>query len=340
MKTIRFGIVGCGMIARYHALAISDTAHAVFIGACSHSRASAEALCHDFSARVFSDYEEMLTCDEIDVVVICAPSGDHFGQAQAALLHGKHVVIEKPMCLSLAEADTLIALADKKGRMACVISQTRFSDAVQAIHATLASGFAGKCISAALTMRYERQQPYYDQAAWRGTRSGDGGGVLMNQGIHGIDVLCYLLGQPASVCGYADTLLRDIEVEDTAMAAVKFSSGALACIDATVCSKPSFSKKLNICTESGTIILEEDAITTWTLPIPCPLPMGCCSGSSAAADPRGITHCYHAREYENIIAHLTGGAPLLIDVRQGKIPLSVILGVYESSRSGKAVCLL
>ena len=87
-------------------------------------------------------------------------------------------------------------------------------------------------------------------------------------------------------------------------------------------------------------IFNEDAITTWTLPIPCPLPMGCCSGSSAAADPRGITHCYHAREYENIIAHLTGGAPLLIDARQGKIPLSVILGVYESSRSGKAVCLL
>ena len=340
MEDVRFGIVGCGMIARYHALAISDTAHAVLIGAYSRSRASAEALCNDFSVRVFPDYEEMLACDEIDAVVICTPSGDHFRQAQAALLHGKHVVIEKPMCLSLAEADTLITLAGKKGRMACVISQTRFSDAVQAIHAVLESGAAGRLISAALTMRYARQQSYYDQAAWRGTRSGDGGGVLMNQGIHGIDVLCYLLGQPVSVCGYADTLLRSIEVEDTAIGAVKFSSGALACIDATVCSEPSFAKKLNICTESGTILLEEDAITTWTLPIPCPLPMGSCSGSSAAADPRGITHRYHAREYENIVAHLTSGSPLLIDAREGRIPLSVILGVYESSRSGKAVCLL
>ena len=339
MKTVRFGIVGCGMIARYHALAIGQTARACLIGACSHSRASAKALCDEFSLRVFDSYDEMLACGQIDAVVICTPSGEHFRQAKQALLHGKHVVIEKPMCLSLADADELIRLSEETGRMVCVISQTRFSDAVQAVRTVLDSGAAGRLVSAALTMRYERPQSYYDQAPWRGTVANDGG-VLMNQGIHGIDVLCCLMGKPVSVCGYADTRLRSIEAEDTAVAAVKFDGGALACIDATVCSKPSFAKKLVLCAENGTVVLEEDAVTLWTLPVPCPVPMGAFTGASAAADPRGISHRYHARQYANIIAHLTEGAELLVDGRQGRIPLSVILGIYESSHSGKAACLL
>ena len=338
MKTVRFGIIGCGMIARYHALAIAQTAHAGLSGACSHSRTSAQALCDEFSLRVFDSYDQMLACEEIDAVVICTPSGEHFRQARQALLHGKHVVIEKPMCLSLADADALIGLSEKTGLTVCVISQTRFSDAVQAIRTVLDSGAAGRLISAALTMRYERPQSYYDQAPWRGTVANDGG-VLMNQGIHGIDVLCYLMGRPVSVCGYADTLLRSIEAEDTAVGAVKFAGGALACIDATVCSRPSFAKKLVLCAENGTIVLEEDAITLWTLPIPCPIELGAFSGSSAAANPRGISPRYHMREYANIVAHLTEGTALLVDGKQGRIPLSVILGIYESSQSGKVVCL-
>ena len=338
MKTVRFGIIGCGMIARYHALAIAQTARASLIGACSHSWASAQKLCDEFSLRLFENYDKMLSCEEIDAVVICTPSGEHFCQAKQALLRGKHVVIEKPMCLSLADADELIGLSEKTGLMVCVISQTRFSDAVQAIRAVFDSGAAGRLVSAALTMRYERPQSYYDQAAWRGTVSNDGG-VLMNQGIHGIDVLCYLMGRPVSVCGYADTLLRSIEAEDTAVGAVKFSGGALGCIDATVCSKPSFAKKLVLCGENGTVVLEEDAITLWTLPVACPVALGAFSGSSAAANPRGISPRYHARQYANIIAHLTEGAALLVDGKQGRIPLSVILGVYESSGSGKVVSL-
>lgn len=338
-RVLQFGIVGCGVIARYHALAIADTEGARLMGACSKSPASAEKLCGEFGVPVFSSYEELLARPELDAVVICTPSGDHYAQARQALLAGKHVVVEKPMCLTMEDADALVELADRLGLMVCVISQTRFSDGVQALKVAIDGGQLGRLVSASLMMRYFRSQEYYEQAGWRGTVAGDGGGVLMNQGIHGIDILCYLMGRPVGVSGYARTLLRDVEVEDTAAAAVEFENRALAVIDATVCSQPALPRRLTICGEKGSVVLEEDTIVSWALPTPCPLSGDTGTSGSGAADPRGITHLNHTREYGNIVAHLLRGEPLLLDGRQGRMPLSVILGVYESSRTGRAVAL-
>ena len=335
--TVTFGIVGCGIIARYHALAIRENSGARLLGAYSRTPASAEAFSKEFDVPVYDSYEALLAAPELDAVVICTSSGAHFEQARQALLASKHVVVEKPMCLTMADANELVRLAKELGLMVCVISQTRFSAAAQAIRGTIESGGFGKLVSASLTMRYQRTQAYYDSADWRGTVTGDGGGVLMNQGIHGIDLLCYFMGEPVSVTGYARTLLRDIEVEDTAAAAVAFENGSVAVIDATVCSDPAFGRKIVLCGEKGTAVLEEDAITLWSLPTPCPIPLGGGSGDSGAADPTGISHLYHAREYENIVAHLLQDAPLLIDAHQGRIPLSVILGLYEASEKGCAI---
>ena len=338
-KTISFGIVGCGIIARFHALAIADVPGARLIGACSKSFSSTEKFCAECNIRAFADYEQMLAEPELDAVVICTPSGDHAGQIMAALKAGKHVVAEKPMCLTMEDADAVVAMAEQSGKMVCVISQTRFSDGVQAIKQAIDAGAMGKLVSASLMMRYFRSPEYYNLAGWRGTIAGDGGGVLMNQGIHGIDVMCYLMGNPVGVTGYSRTLLRDIEVEDTAAAAVEFDTGALAVIDATVCSQPAMPRRLTICGEKGSVVLEEDSIAAWNLPIPCPVEANVSTGSSGAADPKGITHENFTREYRNIMAHLVDGAPLLLDARQGRMPLSVILGVYESSKTGKAVQL-
>ena len=334
--SVSFGIVGCGIISRFHALAIGDVPGARLLGACSKSFESTQKLCDEFHVRPYAGYEEMLADPELDAVVICTPSGDHARQILDALQAGKHVVVEKPMCLTLAEADAVVAKAAETGLMVCVISQTRFSDGVQTIKQAIDRGELGRLVSASLTMRYFRSQEYYNMAQWRGTMAGDGGGVLMNQGIHGIDVLCYLMGKPVGVKGYARTLLRDIEVEDTAVAALEFDNGALAVIDATVCSQPAMPRKLIICGEKGSIVLEEDSIKEWNLPTPC----GCASTASSgsgAADPRGITHLNHTREYENILDHLLQGKPLLLDSLQGRMPLSVILGIYESSATGKTV---
>lgn len=338
-KMLQFGIVGCGMIARYHAVAIEQMGRCTLLGACSKTYASTEKFSREVGCIPFESYEAMLSDERLDVVVICSSSGEHFNQAKAALEAGKHVIVEKPMCLTMADADALVELDRQYPQTVCVISQSRFSDAAQAIKAAIDAGHFGKMVSASLMMRYYRSQAYYDQAEWRGTVAGDGGGVLMNQGIHGIDLLCYFMGKPVGVCGYARTLLRNIEVEDTAAAAIAFENGTVATLDATVCSQPSFSKKFILCGEKGTVVMEEDAILQWTLPEPCPIALGAKSGNSASADPKGISVAYHLREYENFVEHVLDGKPLLLDAQQGRLPLGVILGVYESSRTGRAVKL-
>jgi len=184
-------------------------------------------------------------------------------------------------------------------------------------------------------MRYFRSQAYYDQAAWRGTWARDGGGVLMNQGIHGVDMLCYLLGAAHEVTGFAQTMARNIEVEDTAVAAVRFENGVLATIDASTCCAPGFPRRIVISGENGTVITEDDAITLWTLPGVCRIPVGQNSGGSAAADPKGITCTHHARQFANFVDAVVRDVPLVCDAREGKLPLEIILGVYQSSREGK-----
>lgn len=338
-SVLNFGIVGCGMIARYHAVAIRETDRCSLLGTCSKTYASAVKFCREVDCVPFENYDAMLSHPDLDVVVICSSSGEHFNQAKSALEAGKHVIVEKPMCLTMKDADALVELDRLYPQTVCVISQSRFSDAAQAIKGAIEADSFGKMVSASLMMRYYRSQAYYDQAQWRGTIAGDGGGVLMNQGIHGIDLLCHFMGKPVSVCGYAKTRLRNIEVEDTAAAAVEFESGAVATIDATVCSQPSFSKKFILCGENGTVVMEEDAIISWSLPDPCPIPLGAKSGNSASADPKGISTDYHTREYQNFVSHVLDGKALMLDSVQGRMPLGVILGVYESSRTGKTIKL-
>lgn len=337
MSKVVFGICGCGMIARYHAQAIQDVPNAELLGACSYSFSSAEAFCKETNTRPFASYEEMLACDEINAVSICSPSGDHAQQVLSALRAGKHVVVEKPMCITLEDADEIIRTADETGLKVCSISQLRFSDSIQELKRAIEAGEFGKLHSAALTMRYLRTQEYYDSAAWRGTWEKDGGGVLMNQGIHGIDMLCYLLGPAHEICGFAQTMGHTIEVEDVAVAAVRFESGAMATIDASTCCAPGFPKKIVLSGEKGTAVLEEDAVTLWTLPTPCRLKLGQISGSSGASDPKGITCANHTRQFANFVDAVLTGAKLISDASEGKLPLEIILGVYQSSNEGKRV---
>lgn len=336
---IRFGILGCGTIAPNHAQAMAAAGGAVLVGAVSRRYEQAQAFARAFSCRAYETYEAMLRAEDIEAVSICTPTGNHFADARRALLAGKHVMVEKPMCLTLREADTLIELAEKTGRCLGVISQSRFSDAAQAIRRFVDSGAGGRPVSAQLMMRFYRSQAYYDSAAWRGTFAGDGGGVIMNQGIHGIDLLCYLMGRPVSVTGYAKTRLRHIEVEDTVAAALEFDNGAVAVIDATTCSNPSFEKRFILGFEKGTIVLENDVITLWTVPGECPESCRVSLAGDTSANNTKVTIAYHTREYENFIRHIGEGTPLVIDGVQGRMPLSVILGVYESSRTGRRIQL-
>lgn len=330
MEKIRFGIVGCGMIARFHARAIEKAEGAVLQGACSKSMESAEKFCAVEGVEVYPSFDALLASDDIDAVSICTPSGEHYGQIRAALEAGKHVLVEKPMCITPEEAAEVIALAREKGLLLCAVAQLRFSDSIVEMKRAISEGHLGKIYSASLTMRYFRSQAYYDQAGWRGTWAMDGGGVLMNQGIHGVDMLCYLLGEAEEVTGYIGTMGRDIEVEDTAVAAVRFRSGALATIDASTCCEPGFPLRLVISGEGGTIAMEGSDIVTWTLTEPCRAGEKSAGGLTSANDPKAIDYMNHARLYEDFIRVLRHGGELVCSGEQGKLPLDIIVGLYRA----------
>lgn len=337
LSPIRVGIVGCGMIANFQAHALNAVEGTLLAGACSKTESSAERFCSELGIRKFSSYEEMLACRDIDAVSLCTPSGDHCSQILQALDAGKHVVVEKPMCITLEECDQVIVKAKETGLSVCVIFQHRFSDGIQEIKRAIDAGELGKIHCAQLTMHYFRPQSYYDSAAWRGTWALDGGGVLMNQGIHGVDLLCYLLGRAQSVTGFITTSGRNIEVEDTACGAVRFESGAIGTIDASTCCAPGFPQKIVITCENGRIVTQDDYIVEWTLPTPCHTPIGTGESGSGAANPMAIFMENHIRQFRNFANHLLHGEALNSDQLTGRLSLEIILGIYRSSREGRAV---
>lgn len=337
-KTVRFGIVGCGMIARFHMRAIQSAApQAEAVACCSGREDAAQAFARQYGLNVFPSLEAMLADPGVDAVCLCTPSGLHTEQAIQAMRAGKHVVVEKPMSLTLEDADRLISTAAETGLKVCVISQFRFQPAIQAVKQALDAGQFGRVTSARLSMPYYRSPEYYKSGGWRGTWAMDGGGALMNQGIHGVDVFRYLLGPVRRVWGLARTLLHDIEVEDTAAAALEFASGALGVLEGTTACSPGYPRTIEIRGSSGSVLLEEDAILRWDLPCPCPLPIGQGAEGAACARPEDISAEGHARQLRNFTDAVLHGTPLLLDAAGGRAALEIILAIYRSSHTGQPV---
>lgn len=337
--TVRFGIIGCGMIANFHAKSIQETPGASLVGVHDTILAGAQAFGEKYDIPVFDTLEEMLVSPEIDVLCLCTPSGLHTPHALLAMEQGKHIVVEKPMSLTLDEADTLIAAADKHKALVCVISQFRLSPAVVEIRRALDLGAFGKLTMAELSMKYYRSAEYYASAGWRGTWAQDGGGALMNQGIHGVDVFRHLMGPVKSISGHIRTLIHDIEVEDSAVAALEFANGALGVITGATSSYPGCPRRIEICGDKGSILLEEDSILRWDLPIACNLPVGQAAANVASSNPGAISNEGHVRHFTNMVNAIRQGEALLNDAQGGRLPLEIILGIYESSAKGASVFL-
>lgn len=337
-RTVRFGLLGCGMIADYHAEAI-NAAGGILTGACSRSEESASRFCRKHRIIQYGDYASMLSDGDIDAVAVCTPSGQHAAQAIAAMRAGKHVVIEKPMCITLAEADELIRTSDETGLLVCVISQMRFAEGIRAAKSAVESGWLGKIACASLSMQYYRSDAYYAQAVWRGTWSQDGGGCLMNQGIHGIDAFRYILGPVESLTGYIATRTHNIEVEDAACAALRFKSGVLASIDASTSSKPGYPRRITIYGEYGSLAMEDRTIVRWDMPVLCPVRVGGEAQTTSASDPQSLDPLEHAPQYRNFLAALRGEEELVLDARKGREALEIIIGIYRASESGRRIKL-
>jgi predicted dehydrogenase len=282
-------------------------------------------------------YEDLLADSRVDVVCICTPSGQHAHQAIAAAQAGKHVLVEKPMALSLADADAMIDACQRAGVKLGVALQRRAEPLFQHVHQAIQAGDLGDLTLGVVTLPYHRPQAYFDQADWRGTWAMDGGGVLMNQGIHLVDQLIWMMGDPVKVAAYADTLHRGIEVEDTLIATLRFANGALATITATTTAAPGFPHRLEIYGTGGGIQVEGETIERWdlvdpTLPTTVEAPtLGGPSNAGAGGDPRGIAPTGHIAIVWDFIQSLRADRSPQIDGGEGRRSLATVLSIYQAA---------
>lgn len=252
---MNFAIVGCGHIARKHAEAMKQISNSKLVAVCDKINENMTNYVREFGATPYKEYKMMLQDPSVDIVNICTPSGTHASLAVQAAAAGKHVVLEKPMALNLEDADQIIRACGENNVKLTVVHPNRFRPAVTEVRELLDDGRLGRLSHAAATVRWNRNQEYYDSATWRGTRSMDGG-VLMNQAIHNLDLLLWMLGPIEEIQAYAATRLRQIESEDVAVAVVKFASGTLGSIEAATTIYPrNLEESLSIFGERGTVQL-------------------------------------------------------------------------------------
>ncbi|HHV96365.1 MAG TPA: Gfo/Idh/MocA family oxidoreductase [Clostridiaceae bacterium] len=340
MGRLKFGIIGCGLISNWHADAILRIADAELVAATDVSEKSRKAFSEKYNVKVYDTVEELLA-DNVDVVSICTPSGLHAPLAIQAINAGKHVIIEKPMAITLEQADEIIEAAEKNDVKVSVISQLRFSNAVQRVKRAINENLLGKLVSGDVYMKFYRSQEYYDQSGWRGTWKMDGGGALMNQGIHGIDLLCYLMGPVKYVHGFTRTLVRNIEVEDTASAILEYENGALGVIQGTTSIYPGLPRRIEISGDKGTVILEEDKIVKWCIEgqeTPADL-VSESSTTRSFSDPAAFGIEGHLLQISDMVDAIKSNRRPMVDQYEGRKPVELILAIYESSRTGKTVKL-
>jgi UDP-N-acetyl-2-amino-2-deoxyglucuronate dehydrogenase len=349
MKEHGFGIIGCGMIAEFHTRAINEIANARLVSAWSRSPANGEKIARlaRGGCTIFDDLDSLLAQPGLDVVCICTPSGAHMEPAVRAALAGKHVVVEKPLEITLPGCDAIIDACDRAGVRLCTIFPSRFTPANLRLKEAIALGRFGRLTLGDTHVKWWRTQDYYDSGGWRGTWQLDGGGALMNQAIHNIDLLCWLMGDVASITALTATLAHArIEVEDTAVASLRFQNGALGMIEAATSAYPGLLKRTEIHGDRGSARVEQDDITLWEFQEKVPsdnevyAAMAGQSGFKAgASDPRGITHVGHRDQLIDFLHAIDHGHDPAVDGREGRKSVEIIRAIYRSASSGQVVGL-
>jgi UDP-N-acetyl-2-amino-2-deoxyglucuronate dehydrogenase len=332
VKKLNFGIIGCGRIAYKHAEAIKKNEKANLLYVCDIIEERAVDYKNKYGAeRYFTDYHEMLEMPDLDVVNICTPSGMHAEMGIAAARAGKHVIVEKPMALSSIDADALINACDENGVKLAVCFQNRFNPPVQKLRRALEEGRFGKLTHASAVVRWFRPQDYYDQASWRGTWAMDGG-CLMNQSIHNIDLLQWMMGPVESVFGYTANNFRKIEAEDVGVAVLKFKNGALGVIEASTTIYPeNLEETLAIFGEKGTVMLGGIAVNkieTWKF--------ADSQDENLEMEQQDVPNVYgfgHDALIEDFIQAVIEDRRPYIDGREGIKSLRIVLGIYHSATS-------
>src|SRR5438067_1021222 len=301
-----FAIVGCGMIERFHARALAEVPGTRVVALVSRQRANAEKLAEALGLHcdLYTDLDPVLARKDVDVVVVTTPSGAHLEPAVAAAKAGKHVVVEKPLEITPARCDAIIDACDRQGVKLCTIFPSRFGDANQALKKAVDAGRFGRLTLGETTCKWWRPQSYYDEGGWKGTKTLDGGGALMNQAIHNVDLLTWMMGPVTHISGFTSTLAHErIEVEDTAVACLRFANGALGVIQAATSVHPGLPKTIAVHGDRGSVVIEQDDMLRWDFEPETPddravkarfaQKVGASGGSS---NPAAISHVGHARQ--------------------------------------------
>ena len=338
-RGFRIALVGCGRISASHVEAIARVDGLELVAACDPDSVRARNVAEPRNIPWFTDYAKMLAEVDCEVVAIATPSGLHPEQGVLAAKSGRHVVMEKPMAISLEGADALVKACDAARVHLFVVKQNRLNAAVQLLKNAADKGRFGRIYLANCTVRWSRPQDYYDQASWRGTWEFDGG-AFMNQASHYVDLIQWVMGPVESVIAKTATLARNIETEDTGVAVMRFRSGALGVIEVTMLTYPrNLEGSITLLGEKGTVKIGGTAVNRvehWEFADTEP---GDDAARTLSSNPPNVYGYGHEGYYRNVLAVLRGDAQPDTDGRAGRKSLELILGIYQSARTGCEVPL-
>ena len=342
-KIYGLAIVGTGAIADIHALAIKEIENAKLIGVYNRSAEKGEQFAQKYGCSYYSSLSELLSASEVDIVSICTPSGMHLEPALESIKNKKHCLIEKPIEVDLKRVDKIIAKAKENNVKIAVVYPSRFYPASKRIKQAVDNNLLGNIALASAYVKWSRTEEYYRSAEWRGTWAFDGGGALMNQAIHSVDLLQWFLGDVESVHAFMiNAKHKEIEVEDTLVATLKFKNGTIGTLECSTAVFPGFLRKIEILGTEGSIVLEDNEIHTWKLKSDQDSvfekekrePLG-----GGASDPLSISYLGHQLQIENLIATIEGKEDLLIDGEEGRKSVAIVRAIYESAKGNRVVSM-
>jgi UDP-N-acetyl-2-amino-2-deoxyglucuronate dehydrogenase len=339
---LKIALVGCGRIAKRHSelLGLNQVKGAELVAVCDIVQEKAVNIGKNFDVPAYVDMDEMMKKERVDIAVVLTPSGLHANNVINLAKYGKHIIVEKPMALTVNDADAMIQSCDNNKCKLFIIKQNRFNVPVVKLRKALEAGRFGKLVLGTVRVRWARHQAYYDQDDWRGTWAMDGG-VLTNQASHHLDLLEWMMGEIESVFAKATTALAEIETEDTAVATVKFKNGALGIIEATTATRPTnLEGSISVLGEKGSVVIGGVAVNkmeTWIFENEEQDDAEVLEKYSV--NPPNVYGFGHQAYYEHVVKCIADGGPNLVDGLEGRKSIELISAIYESVETGKEISL-
>ncbi|NTU62024.1 MAG: Gfo/Idh/MocA family oxidoreductase [Chloroflexi bacterium] len=340
MKKLHFGIVGVGNIASLHALAIQALPEAELVAVATRNADRGRAFAEKFGGFWQADYAELLQRPDVDVVAICTPHDLHAPMTIAAAQAGKHVLCEKPMARTTAECDAMIEACDRGGVTLGVVFQSRFEALSLQLKRLIDEGTLGRIVWNSANTIWYRSDDYYRSGPWRGTWEHEGGGVLINQAIHAIDLMLWLTGMPDRITAQTRTLNHAIEVEDGALAILEYADNRLGLIQATTAAYPGYAERIEVYGTRGSAIYHKgEGRLEWHLLDPREDHVQEANVSSGATNPMDISVAGHAAVFQDFTEAIRQGRRPLIDGHEGRRSVQLVEAIYRSALSGGAISL-